>query len=237
MIDLMDLHTHTLACGHAYNTLYEMARSASEKGVPLFGSSDHAPAMPGSCHKYYFTNFRVIPRTLFGMPLLMGAELNITDFDGQVDLPQDILRKMDYVIASLHVPCITPGTARENTDALIGAMKNPYVKIIGHPDDDRYPLEYERLIPAALEYGVALEVNNSSFNPRSGRQNAAKNVARWLEIARAHRLPIILGSDAHIYYDVGDVSMAEKMIKEANYPEELVLNASLEGLNYILNRR
>ncbi len=56
MIDLMDLHTHTLACGHAYNTLYEMARSASEKGVPLFGSSDHAPAMPGSCHKYYFTN-------------------------------------------------------------------------------------------------------------------------------------------------------------------------------------
>ena len=82
-----------------------------------------------------------------------------------------------------------------------------------------------------------MEVNNSSFNPRSGRQNAAKNVARWLEIARAHRLPIILGSDAHIYYDVGDVSMAEKMIKEANYPEELVLNASLEGLNYILNRR
>ena len=80
-------------------------------------------------------------------------------------------------------------------------------------------------------------MNNSSFNPRSGRQNAAKNVARWLEIARAHRLPIILGSDAHIYYDVGDVSMAEKMIKEANYPEELVLNASLEGLNYILNRR
>ena len=119
MIDLMDLHTHTLACGHAYNTLYEMARSASEKGVPLFGSSDHAPAMPGSCHKYYFTNFRVIPRTLFGMPLLMGAELNITDFDGQVDLPQDILRKMDYAIASIHIQCIDRGTAADYTRAYV----------------------------------------------------------------------------------------------------------------------
>ena len=87
MIDLIDLHTHTIACGHAYNTLYEMAQSASEKGLALFGSSDHAPAMPGSCHEYYFTNFRVIPRVLYRMPILMGAELNILDFDGQVDLP------------------------------------------------------------------------------------------------------------------------------------------------------
>ena len=52
MIDLLDLHTHTTASGHAYNSLYEMARSASERGMRVFGCSDHAPAMPGTCHYY-----------------------------------------------------------------------------------------------------------------------------------------------------------------------------------------
>ena len=61
MIDLLDLHTHTIASGHAYNTLYEMAQSAAEKGLALYGCSEHAPAMPGSCHKFYFSNFDVIP--------------------------------------------------------------------------------------------------------------------------------------------------------------------------------
>ena len=56
MIDLLDLHTHTIASGHAYNTLYEMAQSAAEKGLALYGCSEHAPAMPGSCHKFYFSD-------------------------------------------------------------------------------------------------------------------------------------------------------------------------------------
>ena len=172
--------------------------------------SDHAPAMPGSAHPIYFTNFKCFRPEVMGVRIFTGVEANIMDFNGNLDMDEAVLKKMDYVIASLHMPCIKPGTPRENTDALIGAMKNPYVKIIGHPDDDRYPLEYERLIPAALEQKVALEVNNSSFNPRSGRQNAAKNVLKWLSIAKEYRLPIILGSDAHIYYDVGDFTEAVK---------------------------
>ncbi len=64
MKDIMDLHTHTTASGHAYNTLYEMARSASgERGAHAVGSTDHAPKMPGTCHEFYFINFKVIPRT------------------------------------------------------------------------------------------------------------------------------------------------------------------------------
>ena len=114
MIDLLDLHTHTTASGHAYNTLYEMASSASRRGIRLFGSSDHAPAMPGSSHYYHFINFKVLPRTLYGMKLMMGSELNIIDYEGHVDLDQDILEKLDYAIASLHLPCIKSGTTVQN---------------------------------------------------------------------------------------------------------------------------
>ncbi len=72
MNDILDIHTHTSASGHAYNTLYEMAHAAAERGLTLFGSSDHAPAMPGSCHEMYFCNFKAIPRELFGIRLIMG---------------------------------------------------------------------------------------------------------------------------------------------------------------------
>ena len=48
MKDIMDLHTHTIASGHAYNTLYEMVQAAAGAGLSLFGSSDHAPGLPGA---------------------------------------------------------------------------------------------------------------------------------------------------------------------------------------------
>ena len=46
MIDLLDLHTHTIASGHAYNTLYEMAQSAAEKDWPFTAVPEHAPLCP-----------------------------------------------------------------------------------------------------------------------------------------------------------------------------------------------
>ena len=103
MIDLLDLHTHTTASGHAYNSLYEMVHSASVRGLSLFGCSDHAPAMPGSCHSFHFINFKVLPRTLYGVRLMMGVELNIMDYDGTVDLEQSVLEPLD--LSLIHILC------------------------------------------------------------------------------------------------------------------------------------
>ena len=114
MIDLLDLHTHTIASGHAYNTLYEMAQAAADKGLSLYGCSEHAPAMPGTCHAFYFSNFKVLPRVIRGVPVLMGTELNILDYTGRVDLEDHYLLKTDYAIASLHTPCIDNHGTRED---------------------------------------------------------------------------------------------------------------------------
>lgn len=86
--EILDLHTHTVASGHAYCTLREMAKAASEKGLKVLGITEHAPKMPGTCHNYYFHNLKVVPRQMYGITLLLGAELNILDFDGNVDLSQ-----------------------------------------------------------------------------------------------------------------------------------------------------
>lgn len=184
---LFDLHTHTVASGHAFSTLKENIEEAAAKGLKAMGTSDHYSAMPGSAQSIYFTNFKAIKEKILGVRIFTGMEANIIDLEGKLDAEEAVLKKMDYVIASLHVPCVKAGTREENTNALIGAMKNPYVKIIGHPDDDRFPLNYEKLVKAAAKEKVALEVNNSSFSPRTGRLNADKNLPVMLSFCKNTR--------------------------------------------------
>ena len=150
MKDILDLHTHTIASGHAYNTLYEMAQAAADKGLAVYGCSEHAPSMPGTCHEFYFTNFMVIPKVIRGVPVLMGAELNILDFEGHVDLDEYYLKKIDYAVASLHTPCIdNNGSVADYTRAYLNVLENPYVNIIGHPDDSRLPADWTVVALAA----------------------------------------------------------------------------------------
>lgn len=233
--DILDLHTHTLASGHAYNTIWEMARGAKEKGLALLGITEHAPEMPGTCHEFYFLNLKVVPREIEGMPVLLGSELNIMDFDGTVDLPEKILKQMDVTIASLHTPCIDPGTKEENTRAYIRAMENPYINIIGHPDDGRFPVDYEALAAAAKEHHVLLEINNNSLNPRSSRINTEENDRTMMKICKEMEVPVIFGSDAHVVTDIGRHERCRKLFEELDFPETLVVNRSVEELMKYIN--
>lgn len=230
MNDIMDLHTHTTASGHAYSTLSEMIRAAADRKLALYGCSDHGPKMAGTTHPSYFINFRVIPRVRFGVHVLMGAELNIMDTDGRVDLPPSTLAKLDYTIASLHIPCFTPGTPEENTKAYLNAMKNPKVTIIGHPDDSRYPIDYETFAKAAKAWGKLVEVNSSSLAPGSARKGAAENYAVLLKYCRQYQVPVIIGSDAHFENDVGNHRFAWELLEREKFPAELIVNTSAEKL-------
>ena len=152
MKDILDLHTHTIASGHAYNTLNEMIAAAKSRGLEIYGITEHAPRMNGSCTEMYFQNFRILPREKDGMTVLHGVELNILDTDGHVDLTERVLAEMDIGIASMHLPCYTAGSVVENTKAYLNVMKNPYVNIIGHPDDARFPIDYKELVLGAKEH-------------------------------------------------------------------------------------
>ena len=232
--DLLDIHTHTTASGHAYNTLYEMVQAASEKKLTLFGSSDHGPAMPGSCSEMYFCNFKVIPRELFGIQLIMGCELNILDYSGRVDLPERLLKRLDYGIASIHDLCYAIGSREENTAATVLAMQNPYVQIIGHPDNALIPLDYEVVVREAKAQHVLLEVNNSSLKPDSPRPGARDNYEIMLKLCRQYNVPVLVSSDAHCACDAGNHHYALSMLAELDFPEELIVNRSLKALEEYL---
>ena len=225
---ILDAHTHTLVSGHAYNTMKEMAQAAKEHGLELLGITDHAPNMPGSCHEYHFENYRIIDRNAYAVPILLGCELNILDENGSVDLRSDLLKKMDYNIASLHPPCIRFLTKLETTNTIIRCIENPDIHIIGHLDDARFPVDYEAVVKAAKEYHTLLEVNNSSLLPTSFRPNAKENYTTMLKICEKHDVPVILNSDAHVDTSVGRHDASYALIQSISFPEELIVNTSVD---------
>lgn len=231
-----DTHSHTIASGHAYSTLTEMAEAAAQKGLQALAVTDHAPAMPGTCGLFYFQNTAVIPRDMKGIRLLMGAEVNIMDPEGTLDLPQETCEELDIVVASIHPPCYgVDRTKEENTRAYVEVMKKPYVNIIGHPDDGRFPLDYEVLVKTAKETGTLLELNNSSLRPQSFRKGARENALIMLDLCKKYEVMITTGSDAHINVDAGKFNYVQEVLEYCSFPEELIATLDFERLKPYLN--
>lgn len=234
---LFDLHTHTIASGHAYSTLQENISAAKAAGLQAYGFSDHTQTMPGAPDNIWFDNFKVIPRKIDGLWILRGAEVNLLNYEGEYDLEERIAQKQDYLIASMHSIVYTSGSRGENTRAVLQAMQSPYVKIIGHPDDDRYPVELDQLAGAAAQNGVLLELNNSSLRPGSTRVNGPVNARQMLLACMKHGTRIVVNTDSHISYDVGRFTEALALLQSVDFPEELVANCSLQRLHWVTDKR
>ena len=122
----------------------------------------------------------------------------------------------------------------ENTFAYVNAMNHPKVRILGHCDDVKYPVDYEALMVAAKYYDVIFEINNSSLSPDGYRGDTRANVRTILELCKKHCRPVVLSSDSHGKKQVGNFKYALEMVKETEFPEELILNRdSLEFKKWI----
>ena len=226
---LLDVHTHTVASGHAFSSLQEMVTSAAEKGIRLLGITEHAPSIPGTCAPIYFMNLHVVPRNIQGVNLLLGAELNIIDYNGNIDLSDEYLKMLDIRLAGIHSLCFKPGTKEENTAAMIGAIKNPLIHIISHPGDGTADVDLEEVVYTAKEYQTLLEINNSSLNPIRKKIKARDNNLAILKLCKKLNYPVILGSDAHISFDIARYDRIYELLRETDFPEELILNDKIDS--------
>lgn len=223
----LDVHTHTIASGHAYGTITEMVNAAAEIGLKVLGITEHAHFMPGTCDDIYFWNLAVMPREIAGVKILFGVELNIMDEKGTIDLPEKLLDRLDLRIASIHDNLYQAGTIEQNTAAVLHAMKNPRIDIIGHPDDGNCPLDYEQLVRASKEYHTLLEINNNSLR-RPYRKNVKENIIQILNLCKKYDVPVIMNSDAHYMTDIANTDHSMPVVEEAGFPKELILNYSAE---------
>ena len=118
-----------------------------------------------------------------------GTEVDIL-LDGSLDLSDDVLSQLDWVVASVH-----SHFNRDNTDRIIKAMENPYVNVIGHPTGrliglrDPYPVDMDAVIKAAKETGTALEINAQP------RRMDIDDI--WVRKAIEEGVKLVISTDSH----------------------------------------
>lgn len=232
---LSDLHTHSIASGHGTScTISDMAKAASRKGLRLLGITDHGPATPGAGTPSYFRSLTYAPKERFGVQLLFGAECNILDTSGRIDLEEDLLSRLDYAIASMHAQNFPSRSRDENTEAFLNVMKHPRVKILGHCDNTHYPVDYEAIVQCAKDCQVLLEINEASLAPGGYRGDTRANNLEILKYCRKYQAPLVLSSDSHGPEHIGDFTCASEFVHLQLFPETLILNNRIPQLKVFL---
>ncbi len=231
---VVDTHTHTISSGHAYSTIQENAIEAGNKGIEAIAMTDHAPSMIGAPTYVHFWNMDIIPDYIRGVRIIKGAEANIIDYCGKLDVPDEILRRMEFVNASFHDITIKPATVEEHTSAMINAIKNPMVDAIAHPGNPVFQVDIDAVVRAAAEYGKLIEINNNSFNIRKG---CSDNCLEFVKKCKKYGVRVTCGSDAHICYDIGSFGHIMKLLDEADMPEELVICTAIEKIEEFIEYR
>ncbi|MBE7048690.1 MAG: phosphatase [Ruminococcaceae bacterium] len=218
-------HTHTIASTHAFSTVHEMITFAQARGIELLAITDHGPGIPDGAHLFHFGCMKFLPRKVGSLYVIRGAETNIMDYNGTVDLPQEILQKLDWVIASIHKYCLAPGTVADHTNTYINALKNPYVDAIAHSGYPNYAYDIDAVLETAKTYNKAIELNNHTFSDRKGSiENCKKIARRCAELG----VKVILSSDAHIAYQLGHTDLCWELAMEAGIKEEQIINLNAE---------
>ncbi|MFN7918554.1 MAG: DNA polymerase/3'-5' exonuclease PolX [Bryobacteraceae bacterium] len=165
-----DLHMHTRETdGRA--SLEEMAGFCKERGYDYLAITDHsqALAMANGLDETRAIAFAKKVTAInkagdLGIRVFSGIECDIRR-DGTMDLDNEALAELDIVVASVHSHMNLESA--EMTERLLAAIENPYVRILGHPTGrlllhrDGYPYDFERVLAAAVEKGVAFEINAS----------------------------------------------------------------------------
>lgn len=232
---LAETHTHTNACSHAYNSILEMVQRAKQLGLELIAITDHAPAIPDAPHEWHFMNLKALPRKIDGIYVLHGAEANIIDLNGNIDLSELTLGRLDFVIASMHDSNLSLGTDEERTNAYINVLKNPYVDVIGHCGTPAFTFDVDRVLKEAKKQDKIIEINNHSFATRKGSLENCLNIAkRCAELG----VKIVISTDAHSIYEIARTEVAQEVAKRAGIGEELIMNTTAEKLiSYLCKRK
>ena len=230
---IADLHMHSIMSGHAFGTVRELAQAAAERKLQLIGVTEHGPSIPGSCNSVYFGNLEDAPRTLYGVEMLYGSELNVLN-GGLIDLDDKYVACLDYGIVGIHGLCYENAGKLGNTRNVIACMENPKVRFVSHPDDNKFPLDYPALVKAAKDLDVALEVNNASFRKTGLRPGSRENYLQLLPLCAKEGVQIVVNTDSHDPGTVGDFSLAQAMLEKLEFPDELILNNDLQKLKAFL---
>ena len=208
-----DLHIHTLY-SDGVNSIEEMARAAMARGYEYIAVTDHtrglgvARGLTAERIREQRLEIEAVNRKLAPFRVLAGAEVEIRA-DGSLDLPDEVLAKLDIVVAAVH-----SGLRQERetmTRRVIRAMRNPHVDVIGHPTGrligQREPvaLDFEAVVAEAARTETMLEINAQPSRLDLDGEHARRAIEAGVTL--------ILGSDAHHAGGLGVMELGVAMAR------------------------
>ena len=220
LVDLADLrgemHCHSTWSTDAKGSIEEMALTAKAQHYRFICITDHSHYLREGRLEAQWKEIADVNSRIAGIRVLRGIELNIRA-DGSLDVVDDVLAELDWVVASLHT-----SFDRSPTERILGAMDNPHVDCIGHLTGRRLrkregaPVDVERVVERAVATGTALEINS-----QPDRLDLRDTHAR---LAGEAGVKIPINTDAH---SVGALRYAELGVAQARrawLTKEQILN-------------
>jgi len=224
-----DLHTHTSWSADGKNTLEEMVAAAAARGYEYYAITDHSHYLREGRLLAQLEEIERVREKFPQLRILAGVEANIRS-NGDVDVAEEDLARLDWVVASVHqAPHARP------TERVLEAMDNPYVDCIGHLTGRRIgkrgprDVDVERVIEKALATGVVLEINGQPdrLDLRDVHARAAKEAG----------LKLVVSSDAHQVRAQGYVELGIGQARRGWLTKDDLLNTRPWGRFQKLRRK
>lgn len=242
MVELADvkgiLHCHSTWSDGA-NTLEEMALATQEMGYQYFGICDHseivvyARGMTPEQVKEQHAEIDELNKKFTDFKILKGTECDIIN-DGSLDYPDEVLATFDFVVASVHTNLHMSGDDAMNR--IIKGMQNRYVDILGHPTGrllsgrDGLPLDMYKIIDAAAEYNVVIELNASPHRFDIDW--------RYCKYAKEKGVLISINPDAHSIDGINDMEYGIGIAQKGWLEQKNIFNAlSLAEVETVFKRK
>jgi len=226
-----DLHMHTTWSDGKYST-EEMVEAARKRGYKYVAITDHSKSLgvAGGLSDEdllkHTDECRALDAKFSDIRVLAGTEVDIRQ-DGTLDYSDELLAKLDFVVASLH-----SGFKQDKaslTMRVVRAMQNPYVRVIGHPtgrllgDREAYELDFDEIMKEAARTRTCLEVNSNFHRLDLNDMHCRK--------AREMGVHVIINTDSHNYDDLLNLPYGVATAQRGWIEKDRVLNAqSVEDL-------
>ena len=211
-----EMHCHSTWSADGKNTIEEMARAAKERGYAYMCLTDHSHYLRDGRLEQQWKEIEKVNARVNPFRVLRGIEANIKA-DGTLDVEDETLAELDWVVASLHT-----AFDRDPTERVLGTMDNPHVDCIGHLTGRRIlkrdgaTVDVERVVERAVETGTALEINS-----QPDRLDLRDTHARLAGEAGV-RIPVT--TDAHSTSALGYAVFGVGLARRAWLTKEQVLN-------------
>jgi len=220
-----DLHMHTTWTDGKYTT-EEMVEAARNRGYKYVAITDHskslgvAGGLSDEDLMKHTDECRALDAKFSDIRVLAGTEVDIRQ-DGTLDYSDELLAKLDFVVASLH-----SGFKQDKaslTMRVVRAMQNPYVRVIGHPtgrllgDRDAYELDLDEIMKEAARTRTCLEVNSNFHRLDLNDTHCRK--------AREMGVRVMINTDSHNYDDLLNLPYGVATAQRGWIEKDHVLNA------------